>query len=65
MHILKQKPFGTREAVLDALNRADPEGKEWTRQRLEYQVDRVIELAEAWTCLLTMVSRMTPSTQLR
>lgn len=41
MHILKKNPFKTREAVIEALNRADPEGKEWTRQRVDYQVTRV------------------------
>ena len=43
MYIMKQKPFDSREAALEALNRADPENKEWTRQRLDYQVNRVLQ----------------------
>ena len=41
MFIMKKKPFDSREAALEALNRVDPESKEGTRQRLDYQVNMV------------------------
>jgi len=43
MHIMQKKPFENRDAVLEALSRADPERKEWNRQRLDYQVNRIIQ----------------------
>ncbi len=40
-HLRGDKKWLCRTTVLEALTKADPVGKVWSRQRLDYQIERI------------------------